>query len=223
MPPFPFNPLRLACLLLLIVYGLSGCAGRPPKHAASPAGYPVGYVERGYASWYGPGFHGNKTASGEVYDSHRLTAAHRTLPLGTVVQVRSLTNGRQVTVRINDRGPFVRGRIIDLSLAAAQALAMAGPGTDQVELRVVEFSGRPGALGSLRVQVASFVEQGNAQALARKLKGTYPDVRIVTVELSSGRRYRVQVGQFASERQAEELAKLLAAQFDVEPLVIRDD
>ena len=210
MPPFPFNPLRLACLLLLIVYGLSGCAGRPPKHAASPAGYPVGYVERGYASWYGPGFHGNKTASGEVYDSHRLT-------------VRSLTNGRQVTVHINDRGPFVRGRIIDLSLAAAQALAMAGPGTDQVELRVVEFSGRPGALGSLRVQVASFVEQGNAQALARKLKGTYPDVRIVTVELSSGRRYRVQVGQFASERQAEELAKLLAAQFNVEPLVIRDD
>ena len=126
-------------------------------------------------------------------------------------------------MRINDRGPFIRGRIIDLSLAAAQALAMAGPGTDQVELRVVEFSGRPGALGSLRVQVASFVEQGNAQALARKLKGTYPDVRIVTVELSSGRRYRVQVGQFASERQAEELAKLLAAQFDVEPLVIRDD
>ncbi|HZC82321.1 MAG TPA: septal ring lytic transglycosylase RlpA family protein [Nitrospiraceae bacterium] len=213
----------LVFLLLLIVWGLSGCAGRPSKYAASPAGYPVGYVERGYASWYGPGFHGNKTASGEVYDSRQLTAAHRTLPLGAVVQVRSLTNGRRVTVRINDRGPFVKGRIIDLSLAAAQALAMAGPGTDQVELQVVGYRGRPGALGSLRVQVASFVEQANAQALARKLKEKYPDVRIVTVELSTGRRYRVQVGQFASEQQAEELAGRLAAQFGVEPIVIRDD
>ena len=223
MSPFSLIPIRLACLLLLIVYGLSGCAGRQPKYAASPADYPVGYVERGYASWYGPGFHGNKTASGEVYDSHRLTAAHRTLPLGTVVRVRSLTNGRQVTVRINDRGPFVSGRIIDLSLAGAQALAMAGPGTDQVELRVVGHGGRPGALGPLRVQVASFGEQANAQALARKLKGTYSDVRIVTVELSSGRRYRVQVGQFASAQQAEELAERLASQFDVDPVVIRDD
>jgi peptidoglycan lytic transglycosylase len=220
--PFPFIPIRLACLLLLIVYGLSGCTGRPPKYAPSPADYPIGYIERGYASWYGPGFHGNRTASGEVYDSHRLTAAHRTLPLGTVVQVHSLTNGRGVTVRINDRGPFVRGRIIDLSMAAAQVLAMTGPGIDQVELRVVAHAGRPGVLGSLRVQVASFAEQANAQALARKLKGTYSDVRIVTVELSSGRYYRVQVGQFASEQQAAALAELLASQFDVDPFVIRD-
>jgi len=209
--------------LLLTVWELSGCAGRPPKYAASPADYPVGHVERGYASWYGPGFHGNKTASGEVYDSRQFTAAHRTLPLNAVVQVRSLTNGRQVTVRINDRGPFVKGRIIDLSLAAAQALAMTGPGTDQVELRVAGYSGHPGPLGYLRVQVASFVEQANAQALERKLKETYSDVRIVTVELSPGRRYRVQVGQFTSEQQAEALATRLASQLAVEPLVIRDD
>jgi len=214
---------QVAFLLLLIVWGMGGCAGRPPKHEASPAGYPVGYVERGYASWYGPGFYGKKTASGEVYDSRQLTAAHRTLPLSAVVQVRSLTNGRQVTVRINDRGPFVKGRIIDLSLAAAQALAMAGPGTDQVELRVVGYSGHPGPSGYLRIQVASFVEQANAQALERKLKEKYSDVRIVTVELSSGRHYRVQVGQFTSEQQAEELATRLASQFAVEPLVIRDD
>ena len=218
----PVISIRLASLLFLIVCGVSGCAGRPAKPAASPADYPVGYVERGYASWYGPGFHGNRTASGEVYDRHQFTAAHRTLPFGTVVQVRSLTNERRVTVRINDRGPFVRGRIIDLSWAAAQALAMAGPGTDQVELRVVGYQGRPGALGSFRVQVASFVEQATAQALAQRLKGTYPDVRIVTVELSSGRRYRVQVGQFTSERQAGQLARRLASQFDVEPFVIRD-
>jgi rare lipoprotein A len=213
----------LLLLLLLIGWGMNSCAGRPQKNAAYPAGYPVGYVERGYASWYGPGFHGNKTASGEVYDSHQLTAAHRTLPFGSVAQVRSLTNGHRVTVRINDRGPFAKGRIIDLSLTAAQALAMTGPGTDQVELQVVEYQGHPGALGYLRVQVASFVEQANAQALARKLKGKYPDVRIVTVELASGRHYRVQVGQFTSEQQAGELAERLASQFDAEPLVIRDD
>src|SRR2546426_6032231 len=105
----------------------------------------------------------------------------------------------------------------------AQALAMAGPGTDQVELRVVGHGGRPGTLGPLRVQVASFGEQANAQALARKLKETYSDVRIVTVELSSRRRYRVQVGQFVSAQQAEELAERLASQFDVDPVVIRDD
>ena len=218
----PVIAIRLASLLFLIVWGVSGCAGRPPKPAASPADYPVGYVERGYASWYGPGFHGNRTASGEVYDRHQLTAAHRTLPMGTIVQVRSLTNGRLVTVRINDRGPFVNGRIIDLSWAAAQVLAMAGPGTDQVELRVVGYQGRPRGWGYLRVQVASFIEQANAQELAQQLKRTYPDVRIVTVELSSGRRYRVQVGQFTSERQAEQLAGRLASQFDVEPFVLRD-
>ncbi len=223
MSPFPFIPVRLACLLLLIVWEVSGCAGRPPRYAASPADYPVGYVERGYASWYGPGFYGNKTASGEVYDGHQFTAAHKTLPLGALVQVRSLTNERQVSVRINDRGPFVRGRIIDLSSAAAQALAMVGRGTDRVELRVVGYRGQPGELGYLRVQVASFVEHANAQALARKLRGTYPDVRIVTVELSSGRRYRVQVGQFTSAQQAEKLAERLATQFDVEPFVVRDD
>jgi rare lipoprotein A len=213
----------LIILLLLIVWGLSGCAERAPKYKASPADYPVGYAERGYASWYGPGFHGNKTANGEVYNSHQLTAAHRTLPLDAVVQVRSLTNGRQVTVRINDRGPFVKGRIIDLSLAAAQTLAMTGSGTDRVELRVVGYRERPGGLGYLRVQVASFVDQAYAQRLARRLKGQYPDVRIVPVELSSGRRYRVQVGQFTSEQPAEAVAKRLTSIFDVEPFVVRDD
>jgi len=100
---------------------------------------------------------------------------------------------------------------------------MAGPGTDQVELRVVGYGGGSDALGFLRVQVASFVEQANAQALARKLTGKYPDVRIATVELASGRHYRVQVGQFTSVQQAEELAERLASQFDADPLVVRDD
>ncbi len=217
---------RSTLALLLIVWGvwgLSGCAGGRAERSGYPAGYPVGYVERGVASWYGPGFHGNKTANGEQYDMHQLTAAHRTLPLGSVAEVRSLSNGRKVTVRINDRGPFAKGRIIDLSLAAAQVLAMTGSGTDQVELRVVAYQGRPGSMGYLRVQVASFAELANAQALAGRLKAQYPDVRVVAVNLSAGRRYRVLIGQFTSERQAEAVADRLEAQLQVEPLVLRDD
>ncbi len=225
---------QLACLgglrmgrgvpLLLVLYlvgewGFSGCASAPARYP----GYPLGYVERGEASWYGPGFHGNRTANGERYDMHQLTAAHRTLPLGSVAMVRSLTNGRSVTVRINDRGPFAKGRIIDLSLAAAQTVGMIGAGTDRVELRVIGYQGRPGTPGALRVQVASFAEQANAQALAGRVRGLYPHVRIVAVELPVGRRYRVLVGQFASEQQAAVAADRLEAQFDVEALVLRDD
>src|SRR5262245_46591175 len=89
-------------------------------------------VELGIASWYGPGFHGNRTANGEIYDQNELTAAHRTLPLGSRAMVTNLTNGRSVEVRINDRGPFVDGRVIDLSYAAARTLGMVGPGTAHV-------------------------------------------------------------------------------------------
>lgn len=204
-----------ALFLLFGLWMLTACAG-------GPAGYPLGYMERGIASWYGPGFHGNRTANGERYDMYRLTAAHRTLPLGSVAEVRSLTNGQTVTVRINDRGPFAKGRIIDLSLAAAKELGMTGAGTDRVELRVIGYQGRPGAFGSLRVQVASFEELANAQALAGRLRGRYQAVRIVAVDLPSGKYYRVQVGQFASERQAEAVAQRLESELDVETLVMRD-
>ena len=95
-------------------------------------------LERGQASWYGPRFHGRRTASGERYDQHALTAAHKTLPFGTVVRVRSLVTGRQVDVRVTDRGPFVRGRVIDVSRAAAEALGMMGLGVKQVSLHIVE-------------------------------------------------------------------------------------
>lgn len=129
-------------VLLLVIFlasVLATCSG-VPKPTYFP-GYPVGFVERGVASWYGPGFHGNKTANGERYDMHQLTAAHRTLPLGSIAVVRSMSTGRQVTVRINDRGPFARGRVLDLSLAGAQALEMTGSGTDEIELQVVGYQG----------------------------------------------------------------------------------
>jgi rare lipoprotein A len=213
-------------LLLLIVLNVSGCGGGSQKihsPAGYPAGYPIGHVERGVASWYGPGFHGHKTANWEQYDMHKLTAAHRTLPLGSVLLVKSLSNGRTVTVRVNDRGPFAKNRILDLSLGAAQSLGMTGAGTDQIELRVTAYQGRPGAMGYLQVQVASFAEQANAQSLAGRLKAQYQEVRVARVELPAGIRYRVLVGRFTSEQQAEAVADRLGSQFSVEPLVLRDD
>jgi rare lipoprotein A len=94
--------------------------------------------QEGIASWYGPGFHGKRTANGEIYDQYELTAAHQTLPLGTRVMVTSLTNGRSVEVRINDRGPFIDGRIVDLSYAAASVIRMVGPGTMPVRVEVLD-------------------------------------------------------------------------------------
>ncbi len=209
----------LAALCLWVMTGLgAGCASAPPRES-----YPIGYIEWGVASWYGPGFHGNRTANGERFDMHQLTAAHRTLPLGSLVLVRSLSTGRTVTVRINDRGPFAKGRVLDLSLAAARALGLVGAGTDQVELRVIGYQGRPGALGSLRIQVGSFAELANAHALAGRLRSRYPEVRIQPVDLPEGRRYRVLVGQFRSEEQAQAVADRIESEFDLQPLVWRDD
>ena len=213
----------LALALLLPFFIFYGCGTSPRPRQVPTAGYPVGYVERGTASWYGPGFHGRKTANGETYDMHQLTAAHRTLPLGSVVLVRSLTSGRTVTVRVNDRGPFAKNRILDLSQAGAQALGMIGSGTDQIEIRVTAYQGRPGAMGYLRVQVASFAEQANAQALANRLRGQYTDVRVEVVELAGWRRYRVHVGRFTSEQQAEAVSSQLESQLQVDALIVRDD
>lgn len=121
----------LAGGLLLV----GGCA-KPRKTASTPAVDRSEGVEYGLASWYGKKFHGRQTASGEFYNMHRLTAAHKTLPFGTRVRVTNLENGRQVNVRINDRGPFVKGRIIDLSYAAAQEVRLVGPGVAQVRLDI---------------------------------------------------------------------------------------
>jgi rare lipoprotein A len=201
---------------------LVSCSSPAPRPTYFP-GYPIGYVERGMASWYGPGFHGNKTANGERYDMHKLTAAHRTLPLGSVAVIRSTQTGRQITVRINDRGPFAKGRVLDLSLAGAKALGMVGNGTDQIELRVVGFEGRIAEMGLLRVQIGSFAEQQNAQKLLQQAQRVYPGGRIQTVDLPNGRRYRVQVGEFKTETQAESAADKLESALSVQSFVFRDD
>jgi len=217
-----YRPRRSVILLVTILAGtLATCSGTP-KPVYFP-GYPVGFIERGVASWYGPGFHGNKTANGERYDMHQLTAAHRTLPLGSIAVVRSMSTGRQVTVRINDRGPFARGRVLDLSLAGANALGMIGSGTDQIELKVVGYQGRIGEMGLLRVQIGSFSDQQNAVNLLERVKSLYPGGRIQTVDLPEGKRYRVQVGQFSREAQAEAAATHLESSLDLQAVVFRDD
>lgn len=118
----------------------AGVTSEPPPIAAPllPANEALREFEQGKASWYGPRFNGRRTASGERYNMHELTAAHRTLPFGTVVRVRSLVNGKEVDVRITDRGPFSRGRVIDLSRAAADALGMLDLGVKDVLLLVPE-------------------------------------------------------------------------------------
>lgn len=213
-------------LVLILLAGscylLTSCGGAAPRPTYFP-GYPVGYVERGVASWYGPGFHGNRTANGERYDMYKLTAAHRTLPLGSVAIVRSLSTGRHVTVRINDRGPFAKGRILDLSLAGAHALGMTGSGTEQVELRVVGYQGRSADMGVLRIQVGSFADHQNAVNLLERLKAVYRGGRILAIDLPEGRRYRVQVGEFVTEAQAQAAASRLESTLDIQPFVVRDD
>ncbi len=118
----------------------SGQPLRIPPAQAAPAP-PIGYSETGVASWYGPEFQGRRTASGEIFDMHALTAAHRTLPFGSIVRVTRLDTGAEVVVRINDRGPFAKGRILDLSYAAALKLDLVRSGTARVRIEVIGFEG----------------------------------------------------------------------------------
>lgn len=161
-------------------------------------------VDRGIASWYGPGFHGNLTASGEPYDMDALTAAHKTLPFGTVVEVRNLDNGRSVRVKINDRGPFVRGRVIDLSREAARRIDMIGPGTARVELLAVGVEPIGGF--TYTVQVGAFRERHRAHELADRLRDEYPDVDVRSGDVW----FRVQLGSYVLRAEAERVAARLA-------------
>jgi len=168
-----------------------------------------GHVERGIASWYGPGFHAERTSSGEPYDMYAMTAAHKTLPIPAYVRVTHLENGRSVVVRVNDRGPFVGDRIIDLSYTAAHKLGMTRAGTAPVEIRVIEpgdesprttvaavTTPAPPAVSVTRyVQAGAFGARINAEAMLSRLRGAGIDnalIREVTIE---GRQwFRVQAG-----------------------------
>ena len=203
-------------------------AGQPPSRpsAAPPAverqpAIPGQYVEEGVASWYGIPFDGHRTSNGEIYDMHQFTAAHRTLPFNAVVRVTNLQNGKQTEVRINDRGPFVANRVIDLSMSAAQAIDMLGPGTAQVRLEIV--AGPNPTVGFFGVQVGAFLQQENAERLKAQLQGTYSPVSIVTYDSPNGLFYRVRVGRFATQDAARQLAGQLHANDQFTTFVVRLD
>lgn len=172
----------------------SGPAGKSGRKA----------IESGVASWYGPNFHGKLTANGEQYDMHALTAAHRTLPFNTIVRVENLANGQTVNVRINDRGPFAKNRIIDLSRRAAEEIEMIGPGTANVQLYIVEGDLANSRTKDLKVptftvQLGSFDDETNAFELSRKIKGS----RVEEIRLNNRKVFRVYYGIFIDKSEAK--------------------
>jgi rare lipoprotein A len=171
-----------------------------------------GYVEVGYASWYGPGFHGKRTASGEIYNMYKLTAAHKTLPLGTYVKVINLENGKSVIVKINDRGPFVEGRIIDLSYAAAKKLGMLKKGVAKVKLialgRKVDhrYVASEYRKGRFYVQIGAFRNKLNAYSFKYSVMRRYGiKVRVVYMDGY----YRVLAGPVFSLKDAKQFKEKL--------------
>ncbi|MBI5593999.1 MAG: septal ring lytic transglycosylase RlpA family protein [Deltaproteobacteria bacterium] len=180
-----------------------------------------GFKQTGIASWYGEDFHGKKTSSGEIYDMYAESAAHKTLPLGTIVRVRNLDNNREMEVRINDRGPFVTGRIIDLSHACASKLGVLGPGTAPVELVAVgttalaASSGAGSAdfyyRGNFTIQVGAFSDRSNAEKLKIKLDKSYQNAHIQSYDNGREIFFRVRVTKCSSLEQAVQNEKTLAS------------
>jgi peptidoglycan lytic transglycosylase len=204
----------------------AGCGRSRPARAnvpAAPAAVPGAYVEQGVASWYGVPFNGRRAANGEIYDMNRSTAAHRTLPFGSMVRVVNLDNGRQTQVRIIDRGPFVEGRIIDLSFAAARSVDMVGTGIAHVRLELLSAGRVPLGADNFTVQVGAFTQHGNAERLRDRLLRRYAPIFIQDYDSPSGYFYRVRVGRVPSQQSAEQLAAQLRSQQRLSTFVVRLD
>jgi rare lipoprotein A len=208
------SPALLAAAALLV----EGCGGRHPVRVA-----PVGAAasEVGVASWYGEPYHGRRAASGELYDMEKLTAAHRTLPFGARVRVENLENARSTEVRINDRGPFARDRILDVSRAAARALGMLGAGTARVRLRVLSLPG-PEASGTYAVQVGAFQDRANAERLRSSIERRHGSAILVARE-GEPALWRVLVGRASTVDAASALARRIQQKEGGRPFVVRLD
>jgi rare lipoprotein A len=236
----------LCCLFVLGIFSLSGCASRktvarrrPPvsqRQSSEPQPLPdaaetndsthsapsTEYFQEGNASWYGVPFHGRRASNGDIYDMHKLTAAHRTLPFNTMVRVTNLNNGRSTTVRINDRGPFVENRILDLSFAAARELDSVGPGVVPVRLEILT----PGidlSSGYFTVQVGAFRDPNNAERLGDRLRFSYSPVLIQRFDSADGLYYRVRVGKVSGEDAARRFGEQLRIREGFTPFVVRLD
>jgi rare lipoprotein A len=184
----------LAILMLSLL--LAASCGKMPHRFSIENG--VTHVEKGVASWYGPGFNGKRTANGEIYDQYSMTAAHQFAPLGTWAVVTNLENGKQAKVRINDRGPFVAGRVIDLSYAAAQKIGMVRNGTAPVE---VVFFGEAPELPDKKyyIQTGSFSTRDYALLMESQLQKKHSTTKIV----SADDYFKVLIGPFDSRGVAE--------------------
>jgi len=214
---------RTLIVSLGILILLTSACGKRRTTAASarPAPARPGTTEVGYASWYGDPYHGRRAANGEIYDKHQMTAAHRTLPFDTLVSVLNLDNQREVRVRINDRGPFIAGRIIDLSQAAAEGIAMIGPGTAKVRLEVLSGGPAPGP-DRFAVQIGAFREPDSAEQLQRRMAARYGGAYIEEVRTDQGLLYRVRVGPKPSLTEAQQLAASLERE-NFSSLIVRVD
>ena len=219
----------------------------PPSKYGNPESYVVngkryyvrknstGFVERGIASWYGEKFHGRRTSSGETYDMYAMTAAHKSLPLPTYVQVTNLKNGRSIVVRVNDRGPFHENRIIDLSYTGAAKLDIIRAGTGLVEVRAIDprtyrpggapvLTGTPGPeRGGFFIQVGAFAELMNAERLRQRLGVLGQQlVQIREAVVNGNRLYRVQLGPLQDVSQADSLVAQFARLGIVEHHIVLD-
>jgi rare lipoprotein A len=229
-------------LLVLLALASAGCAhhhrgaavpASPPAiPGEAPASIPSGpgnppaategmWTEEGIASWYGVPFHGHRAADGSIYDMYEFTAAHRTLPFNSVVRVTNLQNGLQTEVRISDRGPFVEGRIIDLSLAAARALDMVAAGV--VPVRLEMLAGPNPLAGFFTVQVGAFLVRENAERVRQQMAERYQFAVIQPFDSPNGLFYRVRVGRLPDEDQARQLAERVRAEEQLVPFVVRLD
>jgi rare lipoprotein A len=206
---------RVGLFLLLVFLFFSSCASVSKRgigmHPTESYSTIEGYSQVGVASWYGVDEDGGKTASGESFSMHGYTAAHQTLPIGAMVRVVNLENGRDVIVKINDRGPFKKGRIIDLSYAAAKSIEMLGKGTAKVRVEVISVPGRKGDYFDAKysVQVGSFKDKQDALGLKEQLDGSLSDVRVEPTDLDGDIYYRIRIGRFSQRDEAEELAARL--------------
>jgi rare lipoprotein A len=198
--------MRTVPATVLIALFLAGCAHKQRSQSIPPppGAVRLGYSETGLASWYGNPYHGRRAADGEIYDMEQMTAAHRTLPFNTWVRVQNLENRRTADVRIIDRGPFVDGRVIDVSRAAARELQFLGPGTARVRFEVIRLPEVPGP-ALFAVQVGAFQDRRNAERRRRKMAQRYGAAQLCLRE-GSPKLWRVLVGQEPTESGAAELA-----------------
>ena len=224
-----YKTMRPVILLTALCLVLSGCGGKKaratlPTPNSRPT--PVRADLEGLASYYAEPYHGRRTASGEIFDTYKgMTAAHRTLPFNTVVRVTNTTNGKNVDVRINDRGPFVDGRVIDLSVLAARKIDLVGAGVVPVRLKVIKTGSAADGRWTVTVyavQVAAFENESAAEALRRELQARYGTASIQTVNAGKTL-YRVRVGRSTDILDAEKLAARLRADRYDAPFVVKLD